>query len=101
MVTERKPTDSHTIELGEHQSIRNVVELHHELMEVALLPEEVAIDAGRVAKIDTAAMQALLSFCQERRRHDHAVRWVAVSDRFRTVASGLGLAEALGVARMA
>lgn len=88
---------SQTLALGEHQSIRNVGELHHRLMELASHPDPVAIDAGSITKVDTAAMQALLAFVLERRRHDHGTVWTATSDRFEQVAVGLGLGEAFGL----
>ncbi|MEM9300662.1 MAG: STAS domain-containing protein [Pseudomonadota bacterium] len=97
MAKKTESAASPTLELGEHQSIRNVGELHHRLMEVASHPDPVAIDAGSITKVDTAAMQALLAFVLERRRHDHGTVWTATSERFQRVAAGLGLGDAFGL----
>jgi anti-anti-sigma regulatory factor len=95
MASERAMT---RVELGEHQSIRNVGELHRRLVSLGSHPEEIAIDAGEITKIDTAAMQTLVAFVRERCRRGLGLRWTGRSERFDEVAGGLGLVEPLGLA---
>ena len=61
-------------------------------------PATVVVNAGKVERIDTLALQVLLVFVMARRAAGHAVEWSDVSAEFRRATDLLGLSKHLGLA---
>lgn len=64
---------------------------------LAPLPLNLALDAGQVEQVDTAAMQVLAGFCRHLREQGAPMRWQAVSPAVREAAQLLGLDSLFGV----
>lgn len=64
-----------------------------------LLPRQTSIvlHAGRLERIDTAAMQVLASFCRTARQRRLALTWETPSASLREAANLLGLESAFGL----
>ncbi len=58
---------------------------------------KLALDAGQVEQVDTAAMQVLAGFCRHLREQGAPMRWQAVSPAVREAAHLLGLDSLFGV----
>ena len=74
--------------------IADVGELHQQLRG-ALDASQIVLDGTAVERIDTAALQLLVAFQREAKKHERQVNWLGVSAPLHDAASQLGLAEAL------
>ncbi len=73
--------------------------LYHTLNSVLATATPLALDAGRVERIDTAALQLLATFCHRARADGLRLRWHAASAAFRDAAALLGVDDTLGTPR--
>jgi phospholipid transport system transporter-binding protein len=70
--------------------------LYGKLNSVLAHAKPVALDASRVERVDTAALQLLAAFCRTAREAGLALRWRDASPALREAAAMLGLHDALG-----
>ena len=89
------PQSGEPVVIDGEQTIKNSAALHGVLQAIYDAGAPVAIDAGSLQTIDTAALQLLTAFVNSMRARQHDVSWVAVSDRLREPARRLGLVEQL------
>ena len=73
------------------------VELHAALGPLLSDPAPVVLNAGKVERADTLALQVLLAFVVARRSAGHAVEWSETSAEFRRATDLLGLSQSLGL----
>jgi len=96
---ERKTSRSHkrnvTLELKPVLGASQGIELHARLREVPEDSALVIIDAGKVERIETLALQVLLAFCGARVAAGRDVQWIGVSSEFRRATDLLGLSDVL------
>jgi len=71
------------------------MQLHARLNPLVDESGSVTIDAGKVERVETLALQVLISFLNTRVSAGRAVEWSAVSSEFRRATDLLGLSEAL------
>ncbi|MBF0257064.1 MAG: STAS domain-containing protein [Gammaproteobacteria bacterium] len=85
------------MDLGEVLSIREVGELHQQLLNSLIAQEgaEFSLDGGALQQIDGAGLQLLTAFVQELGRRGISCQWQRVSTALREGAETLGLVEAL------
>jgi len=75
-------------------TIETVESLHQEWIAVA---DFEAIDAGAVARVDTAGIQLLVAMVLPRKRRGGPWTWVGVSPALREMAARLGLSDVLSI----
>lgn len=75
--------------------IPSVASLHAELTTRLKAGADVKLHAGQVERVDTAALQLILSFIQAADTAGQACAWEQVSDPFYTAAELCGLRQAL------
>ncbi len=87
--------------LENQEDVRNVQLLKQRL--VPLLAKsrkkQLRIDAAAVERVDASALQLLVAFAQAVQAHKREIDWHAPSEAFLRAVAGLGLNDALGVAR--
>lgn len=91
------PAPDAIIHLGAQLTIREAVPLRAELLERVDDVDTLGLDASGVLKVDTAGLQVLLAFADQRRRAGSQVAWTGCSDAMRRAATQLGLGTALGL----
>lgn len=91
------PAPDAIIHLGAHLTIREAVPLRAELLERVDAVDAVGLDASDVLKVDTAGLQVLLAFTDQRRRAGSQVAWTGCSESLRRAAAQLGVGPALGL----
>ena len=79
-------------------TIRDATQLLGQLMLRLEHSAPVYIDAAKVERIDTAALQLLVAFLADRRARRRAVVWLECSDGMMRAARALGLTGALALA---
>ena len=85
------PAPDAIIRLGAQLTIREAVPLRAELLERVDAVDPVGLDASAVQKVDSAGLQVLLAFAQQRRRSGNQVSWTACSEPLRKAAVLLAL----------
>lgn len=73
------------------------VELYAALGPLLDNPAPVTLDAGKVERVDTLALQVLLAFVMARCSAGQAVGWSQVSTEFRRATDLLGMSQPLGL----
>ena len=91
------PAPDAIIHLGAHLTIREAVPLRAELLERVDAVDPVGLDASGVQKVDTAGLQVLLAFTDQRRRAGNHVAWTGCSESLRKAAALLAMEAALGL----
>lgn len=91
------PAPDAIIRLGAQLTIREAVPLRAELLERVDAVEPVGFDASAVQKVDTAGLQVLLAFVQQRRHSGGALKWMGCSEAMQRAASLLALEQPLGL----
>ena len=71
-------------------------DLYGKLNAVLTQRKPVALDASRVERVDTAALQLLTAFCRAAREGGLALSWHGISPALADAAATLGLGETLG-----
>jgi anti-anti-sigma regulatory factor len=79
-------------------TIRDAALLLEQLMLHVEHSEPVYIDAAQVERIDTAALQLLVAFLQDRKAEQRAVVWLDCSEAMVRAARALGLSRDLALA---
>ena len=79
-------------------TIREATTLLEQLLQHIAPREPVYIDAAQVERVDTATLQLLVAFLNERKTEQRAVVWLDVSEAMMRAARALGLAHALALA---
>ena len=80
-----------SIVLGESLDFDGIARLHTRLLNCATKKKNVDIKAARVEHIDTASLQALMSFVSMIGANGNSVRWVSPSAALVNAASIAGL----------
>lgn len=93
----RKKAAHTLVRCGESLDISCVRALHQELSDALGKPLPVMIDAGRVERVDTAALQLFAAFCQQAKSRKLPVQWSSPSEALCRSARLLGLDESLGL----
>jgi anti-anti-sigma regulatory factor len=91
------PSADAVIRLGAQCTIREAVPLRAELLARVDAVEPVWLDAAGVQKVDTAGLQVLLAFRQQRQVAGGATEWTGCSEAFRKAAATIALTRALGL----
>jgi anti-anti-sigma regulatory factor len=78
-------------------TIESVLELHASLRAVIAQPTPLLVDAGAVDRCDTAGIQLLLAAARAAAAHGQRFELRHSTPALRTVATALGLDEALGL----
>jgi ABC-type transporter Mla MlaB component len=84
-----------TIVLASACTVKDAAALKSALCDALDDERAVALDAGAVERIDTAALQLVCAFVRDRKAQSKAVYWKSVSDAMREAARLLGAAELL------
>lgn len=74
------------------------MELHAALAPFLEATAPVLLNAGKVERVDSLALQVLLAFVMARRSAGQAVEWSQVSTEFRRATDLLGMSQSLGLA---
>lgn len=77
------------------------IEALHDALEALVSSDKPTIDASQVARIDTAALQQLLSFQIALQSINTEIVWQGCSDVFLASVAQVGLKNALGLANRA
>ena len=77
-------------------SVAQVRALHVQLGQVLTPSLALALDAGQVAQVDTAAMQVLAGFCRHLQEQGVPMRWQAISPAVQQAGHLLGLDSLFG-----
>ena len=91
------PAPDATIRLGAQLTIREAVPLRAEMLERVDGVDPVGLDASGVQKVDTAGLQVLLAFVDQRRKAGSQVAWTGCSEPLRKAAAQLAIESALGL----
>jgi ABC-type transporter Mla MlaB component len=91
------PAPDAIIHLGAHLTLREAVPLRVELLERVDVVDPVGLDASGVQKVDTAGLQVLLAFTDQRRKAGNQVAWTGCSEPLRKAACQLAIEAALGL----
>jgi ABC-type transporter Mla MlaB component len=91
------PAPDAIIHLGAQLTIREAVPLRAELLERVDAVDPVGLDASGVQKVDTAGLQVLLAFTDQRRKAGSHVAWTGCSEPLRKAACLLAIEAALGL----
>jgi phospholipid transport system transporter-binding protein len=76
--------------------ISHAIQLRAELDRALSSRVPISLDASRVERVDTAAVQLLAVFCRSARDAGLKPRWHATSEAMREATALLGLGDALG-----
>jgi phospholipid transport system transporter-binding protein len=90
--------DDPVLHLPSQCTIRDAAQLLGQLMLRVEHSAPVYIDAAKVERIDTAALQLLVAFLNDRKSQQRAVVWLDCSEAMMRAARALGLAVALSLA---
>jgi len=91
------PAPDAIIHLGAQLTLREAVPLRAELLERVDVVDPVGLDASGVQKVDTAGLQVLLAFTDQRRKAGNHVAWTGCSEPLRKAACQLAIEAALGL----
>jgi anti-anti-sigma regulatory factor len=86
-----------TMDCGEVMDISTTAELRAQLLTALESGQPVVLDAGRVERIDTAALQVLSAFFQDANSQQQTVQWKNPSQAISSSAELLGLSSLLEV----
>lgn len=89
--------DNHLIECQDSLDISMVTDFSVELSKALEIGQPVTIQAAKVERADTAALQLLCAFFLDARAAGITVEWQGPSDALKTAALQLGLAEHIGL----
>ena len=92
------PSPDSVLRLPAQCTIRDAAKLLGQLMLRIEHSAPVYIDAALVERVDTAALQLLVAFLNDRKSQQRAVVWLDCSDALMRAARSLGLAGALALA---
>jgi len=92
------PSPDSVLRLPAQCSIRDAAQLLAQLMLRIEHSAPVYIDAAQVERVDTAALQLLVAFLNDRKAQQRAVVWLDCSDALMRAARSLGLMGALALA---
>jgi len=87
----------HIVELPEKLTIVTVEALHEQLEPLLNENNDVVLNAESVARVDTAGLQVLLSFCQTLQKQHVSFSWTSIPDVLRDGALQLGLFELMAL----
>lgn len=90
-----------TVDIPENVTLKRLRLLQYHLERLADDPdcEEIILQGQDVARVDTAGIQLLSSFCVTGRAAGKRVEWKAPSKKLCTAAEILGLDRAMGLSR--
>ena len=91
--------DCEKLDLGTKCTIIKAEELHAQMENLIQGGSDVEIDASKVEKIDTSALQLLLSFHQVLSQDGRNLSWLNPSEHTLDTAKLLGLDTQLGISR--
>lgn len=101
MSKERKPVASRksnvAIELEPVLNAARGVQLHASLAAVVESTSNVRLDGSKVERVETLALQTILSFMNTRSASGRSTEWSAVSTELRRASHILGLTESLRI----
>jgi len=83
------------LDCGEVMDIAAVAELHTQLQMAREAKQPVVLDASRVERADTAALQMLIAFIQDANAQQQTVQWKAPSESLSVSAELLDLSSLL------
>lgn len=86
-----------TVDLGEDLGIESSTELKNRLAPLLAVADPLTLDARRVARIHTAALQVLCAFVQHRRHAGLQTVFHGCTAAFTDAARLLGVSRALGL----
>ncbi len=95
VVVQRRPSETQLV----FEPVLDIVgarSLYSHLNNVLAEGKSVELDASRVERVDTAALQLLAAFCRATRDAGLTLRWRAASPALCEAATMLGLNEMLG-----
>ncbi|PIE25537.1 MAG: hypothetical protein CSA60_00180 [Neptuniibacter caesariensis] len=84
-----------TLDLPEEISIANITEWKTKFVNFSMEPTPLLLNAERLERVDTAAMQLMLAFVNKARAEDKSITWDKPSSAFLNMAKQLGLTDAL------
>lgn len=87
----RRRNDRIYILLDRQLEVAQATQLHGELHSASTADTSLVLNAGRVERIDTAAIQVLMAFCRTAHTRAVPLRVRAVSDALRSAVTLLGL----------
>ena len=90
----RKRAAASAFALDADCSLSNATALYRKLTRLAARVTPVTLDAGAVTHIDTASLQLLLAFVNERRARGRPLLWRGRTPEFNEAAATLGLTAA-------
>jgi anti-anti-sigma regulatory factor len=91
--------DCEKLDLGTKCTIIKAEELHAQMENLIQGGHDVEIDASKVEKLDTSALQLLLSFHQVLTQDGRNLSWLNPSEHTVSTAKLLGLDTHLGISR--
>lgn len=101
MSTRRKKASSRpapaALALAAHCCIKDAAGLQEQLLAVVAHPAAVELDMDAVERIDTAALQVLCAFVQQRVAEGRTVQWRGEGSVLREAAGQLGVQSLLGL----
>ncbi|MBD8634358.1 STAS domain-containing protein [Stenotrophomonas sp. 169] len=86
-----------TVDLGEDLGIESSTELKNRLAPLLAEAAPVVLDASRVSRIHTAAVQVLCAFVHDRRSAGRPTQFSGCTATFSDAARLLGVSQALGL----
>ncbi|MDV3468811.1 STAS domain-containing protein [Stenotrophomonas sp. C3(2023)] len=86
-----------TVDLGEDLGIESCTELKNQLTPLLASADPLTLDASRVGRIHTAAVQVLCAFVQDRRNAGLGTGFAGCTATFTDAARLLGVSQALGL----
>ena len=90
--------NSGSLALAADCSLPQAAALRSKLARLVTRVSTVTLDASAVTRVDTASLQLLVAFVQDRRKRGREVVWRNVAPAFHEAADLLGLSAALGSA---
>ncbi len=95
MNTPDSSIESHQLTLAATCTLREAEDLKASLLACLEQTGNVGIDAGKVVRIDTAALQLLVAFGRDLADAGRSFQWLSASNELRAAAQALGLAGIL------
>ena len=86
------------LDLGEQLTISNVSDRHLAWRELADGDDDLAIDGGNIASVDSAGLQLLLALKRAKEQQARSFSWQACSDELIDIARLAGIADELELA---
>lgn len=90
-------TDLQEIDCGEVVTIATMAEFHPLLVEALASKRAVVLNASRLERVDTAALQVLSAFVQDANSQQQSVQWREPSEPLCQAAQLLGLSVLLNL----